>query len=158
MPDLGPVPAPVNTNAPLSFIPTALSIGKQKNPPFALQQVEQQTNILYALFKQTQNGKLHLKEDGEIEVSGVGIDQVSSGTADQIFLSFLLAALDQFSNVTFPLVLDEPFSILAPASQETALELLRGASKRRQIILLTVYPFSPKAADQAVTLSASQSN
>ncbi|NKE72597.1 ATP-binding protein [Candidatus Manganitrophus noduliformans] len=158
MPDLGPVPAAVNTHAPFSFIPTALSIGKQKNPPFALQQVEQQTNILYALFKQTQNGKLHLKEDGEIEVSGVGIDQVSSGTADQIFLSFLLAALDQFSNVTFPLVLDEPFSILAPASQETALELLRGASKRRQIILFTVYPFSPKAADQAVTLSASQSN
>ncbi|WDT75682.1 MAG: AAA family ATPase [Candidatus Manganitrophus sp.] len=158
MPDLGPVPAAVNTNAPFSFVPTALSIGKQKNPPFALQQAEQQTNILYALFKQTQNGKLHLKEDGEIEVSGVGIDQVSSGTADQIFLSFLLAALDQFSNVTFPLVLDEPFSILAPASQETALELLRGASKRRQIILFTVYPFSPKAADQAVTLSASQSN
>lgn len=158
MPDLGPVPAPVNTNAPFSLIPTALSIGKRNNPPFALQQVEQQTNILYALFKQTQNGKLHLKEDGEIEVSGVGIDQVSSGTADQIFLSFLLAALDQFSNVTFPLVLDEPFSILAPASQETALELLRGASKRRQIILFTVYPFSPKTADQAVTLSASQSN
>ncbi|MDC4226776.1 MAG: hypothetical protein MPW15_21630 [Candidatus Manganitrophus sp.] len=102
--------------------------------------MEQQTNILYALFKQTQNGKLHLKEDGEIEVNGFGIDQVSSGTADQIFLSFLLAALDQFSNVTFPLVLDEPLSILAPASQETALELLRGASKRRQIILFTVYP------------------
>lgn len=158
MPDLGPVPAAVNTNAPFSFIPTALSIGKRNNPPFALQQVEQQTNILYALFKQTQNGKLHLKEDGEIKVSGVGIDQVSSGTADQIFLSFLLAALDQFSNVTFPLVLDEPFSILAPASQETAIELLRGASKRRQIILFTVYPFSPKAADQAVTLSAFQSN
>lgn len=158
MPDLGPVPAAANTNTPFSFIPTALSIGKQKNPPLVLQQVEQQTNILYALFKQTQNGRLHLKEDGEIEVSGVGIDQVSSGTADQIFLSFLLAALDQFSNVTFPLVLDEPFSLLPPASQETAIELLRGASKRRQIILFTVYPFSPKAADQAVTLSASQSN
>ncbi|MCG3117375.1 MAG: hypothetical protein LLH30_17040 [Candidatus Manganitrophus sp. SA1] len=158
MPDLGPVPAALETNAPLSFIPTALSVGKQKNPPLVLQQVEQQTNILYALFRQTPNGKLHLKEDGEIKVNDVGIDQVSSGTADQIFLSFLLAALDQFSNVAFPLVLDEPFSILAPASQETALELLRGASNRRQIILFTVYPFSPKATDHAVTLSVSQSN
>jgi uncharacterized protein YhaN len=158
MPDLGPLPTAINTATTLSFIPTALSIGKQRNPPLALQQVEQQTNILYALFKQIQNGKLHLKEDGGIRINDSGMDQVSSGTADQIFLSFLLATLDQFSNVAFPLVLDEPFSILSPPSQETALELLRGASKRRQIILFTVYPFPPKNTDHVITLGASQSN
>jgi energy-coupling factor transporter ATP-binding protein EcfA2 len=155
MPDLGPMPTAMNSTPSLSFIPTALSIGKQRNPPLALQQVEQQTNILYALFKQTENGKLHLKEDGEVRINNFGMDQVSSGTADQIFLSFLLATLDQFSIIPFPLVLDEPFSILAPASQETALELLRGASKRRQIILFTVYPFPPKNTDHAVTLGTS---
>lgn len=158
MPDLGPLPIPINTTPSLSFIPAALSIGKQRNPPLAVQQIEQQTNILYALFKQVQNGKLHLKEDGEIRVNDFGMDQVSSGIADQIFLSFLLATLDQFSNVAFPLVLDEPLSILAPASQETALELLRGASKRRQIILFTVYPFSSKTTDHTVTLTSPQSN
>lgn len=158
MPDLGPLPIAMNTTTPHPFIPAALSIGKQRNPPLALQQVEQQTNILYALFRQVENGRLELKEEGEIRVNGFGIDQVSSGTADQVFLSFLLAALDQFSNVTFPLVLDEPLSILAPASQETALELLRGAARRRQIILFTVYPLSPKATDNAVTLGAPQSN
>lgn len=158
MPDLGPLPTAIQTASSFSFIPTALSIGKQRNPPLSVQQVEQQTNILYALFKKAQNGKLSLKEEGEIKLNDFGMDQVSSGTADQIFLSFLLAALDQFSNVTFPLVLDEPFSILAPSSQETALDLLRGASKRRQMILFTVCPFSPKATDHTVTLSASQSN
>lgn len=158
MPDLGPLPTALNTAASHSFIPAALSIGKQRIPSLALQQVEQQANILYALFKQVQNGKLELKEDGETRLNGFGIDQVSSGTADQIFLSFLLAILDQFSTVMFPLVLDEPLSILAPASQETALELLRGASKRRQIILFTVYPLSPKTADNAVPLGASQTN
>jgi len=158
MPDMGPLPTVMNTTVPYSFIPAALSIGKKRTPPLPLQQVEQQTNILYALFKQSQNGKLELKEEGEIRVNGCGIDQVSSGTADQIFLAFLLATLDQFSNILFPLVLDEPLSILSPASQETALELLRGASARRQIVLLTVYPIAPKATDHAVTLGAPQAN
>ncbi len=156
MPDMGPVPTAAGpAAASASFIPTAISIGMQKTPPLSLKQVEQQSNILYSLFKQTQNGTLHLKENGEIKMNDFGLDQVSSGTADQIFLSFLLATLDQFSNTAFPLVLDEPFSILASPSQETALELLRGASKRRQVILFTVHSLPSKSADHAVALGVS---
>lgn len=158
MPDLGPIPTPVNSSVSRLYIPTAISIGKRRTPSLSLPQVEQQTNILYGLFKQSQNGSVQLNEDGEIRLNGFGMDQISSGTADQIFLSFLLATLDQYSSVSFPLVLDEPFGVLAPSSQETALELLRGASKRRQIILFTVFPLSPKSTDHAVTLGASQTS
>lgn len=154
MPDLGPIPISAPSPSVSSFIPTAISIGKQNTPPLSIEQVEQQSNILYSLFKQPLHGKLHLSAEGEIKVNDLGLDQVSSGTADQIFLSLLLAILDQFSNATFPLVLDEPFSILAAASQETALDLLRGASKRRQILLFTVHSFPPKATDHAITLGA----
>ena len=155
MPDLGPVPMAAGSPAASSFVQAAISIGKQKTSPLSLAQIEQQSNILYSLFKQTQNGKLHLKENGEIKADEFGLDQVSSGTADQIFLSFLLATLDQFSTTPFPLVLDEPFSVLASASQETALELLRGASKRRQVLLFTVHSLPTKNTDHAIKLGES---
>jgi len=154
MPDLGPIPVVATPAEVSSLMPKALAIGKQKTPPLSLDQIEQQANILYSLFKQAQTGKLSLTPEGEIKVNGFALDQVSSGTADQIFLSFLLATLDQFSNTLFPLVLDEPFSIFAAPSQETALELLRGASKRRQIILFTVHTLPLKSADNAMTLGA----
>ncbi|MBI3802650.1 MAG: AAA family ATPase [Nitrospirae bacterium] len=154
MPDLGPLPAAGSEPSPTPFLSVMTSLAKQRTPPLSFEQIEKQTNILYALFDRSQSRAIHLKENGEINVSAFGLHQVSSGTADQIFIALILATLDHLSETPFPLFLDEPFSILSPASQATALELLRGAARRRQVVLLSVHPFSPKGTDHSVDLSA----
>lgn len=153
MPDLGPVPAASAESPTAPFLSALAALGRQKGPSLSFEQIEKQANILYALFKKTGNGAVHLKETGEITVNASGLGQVSSGTADQIFVTFVLATLDQLSDTPFPLLLDEPFSILSPASQETAVELLRGAAKRRQVLLFSAHPFPAKGSDHAIALN-----
>ncbi|MFY9269708.1 MAG: hypothetical protein WAO55_08185, partial [Candidatus Manganitrophaceae bacterium] len=153
MPDLGPLPTTAIDTHPSGIGTILLSLKNGKTPPLSLESVEQQLNILFSIFKHPETGKIGLSENGDIKTDRFDINQISSGMSDQIFLSFLMATFDQFPDVVFPLILDEPLCRLAPSNQEAALELLRGAAKRKQIVLFTIYDSVAKGTDYTVALN-----
>src|SRR5581483_10668067 len=139
--------------SPLPFLPRALAIGKQRGLPFSLDQIKEQVNVLSSLFSSDKKGEISLIEPGEIKLGQVGIDHLSSGMADRLFLCVALSTWDRFAAVSFPLVLDDPLISLDPKHQEVALGLLRGISKQRQVLFFTFSPLPPSNGDHRVQLS-----
>lgn len=136
----------------LPFFSQALAIGRARGLPLPLDQIQKQAEILSSLFSPDKKSAIHLDELGEMKLGQVGIDRLSSGTADRIFLCVALSTWDRFAQVSFPLVLDDPLVNLDPKHQEIALELLRGVSKKRQVVLLSFSPFPAKNGDHRVQL------
>lgn len=139
--------------SPLPFLPRALAIGKQRGIPLPLDQIKEQIGILSSLFSPDKKAEISLTELGEITFGQVGLDHLSSGTADRLFFCIALPTWDRFASVPFPLVLDDPLINLDPKHQEVALELLRGISKKRQVLLFTFSPFAPINGDHRFQLS-----
>lgn len=143
----GPEKSPV-----LPFFSRALAIGRERGLPLSLDEIQKQAEILSSLFSPDKKSAIHLNESGEIKLGPAGIDCVSSGTADQIFFCVALSIWDRFAQIPFPLVLDDPLVNLDPKHQEIALELLRGVSKKRQVLLLSFSPFASLNGDHRVQL------
>ncbi len=137
---------------PLPFLPRALTIGKQHGMPLQMEEIRKQADILSSLFSPENKREIHLNELGEIKLGEAGIERLSSGMADQIFLCVALSTWDRFSEIPFPLVLDDPWINLDPKHQGIALELLRGASKKRQVLLFTFSPSPSTNGDHRVQL------
>jgi Mg2+ and Co2+ transporter CorA len=139
--------------SPLSlFLPRALAIGKERGVPLPLDQIQKQADILSSLFSPDKKREIHLNELGEVKLGQAETNHLSSGTADQIFLCVALPTWDRFAAVPFPLVLDDPLISIDPQHQEVALELLRGVSKKRQVLLFTVFASPSQNGDHRIVL------
>lgn len=136
----------------VSLLSNILTVGRSHTLPFSLEQAQKEANFVYSQFAPGNKEEISLKETGEILLGERSLDQLSSGTSEQLLFSVLLAALDQFADVPFPLILDDPFVSLDPKRREVALELLRGVSKKRQVVFFTVHPLQPKNTDHHLRL------
>lgn len=136
----------------LSTLAAITSIGEQRSRPLSIEQIERDANILFSLFRYGKKHKIHLDQSGQVKLGEVDLHRVSSGLADQVFLSLSLSALNQFPDLPFPLLLDDPFITLDPSNQEVAIELLRGVAKNRQVILCTAARLTTKEDDNYITL------
>lgn len=139
--------------SPVSFLSRALAIGKERGISFSLDQIKEQVVVLSSLFSSDKKGEISLTEQGEIRLGQAGIDHLSSGTADRLFFCVALSTWDRFASVPFPLVLDDPLINLDPKHQEVALELIRGISKKRQVLFFTFFPLAPSNGDHRFQLS-----
>ncbi|WP_285767823.1 AAA family ATPase [Peribacillus sp. SI8-4] len=69
-----------------------------------------------------------------------GVEEVSRGTAEQIYVSLRLALADHtFSNDPFPLIIDDGFVNFDAKRTSRMLELLKGISRTRQILFFTCH-------------------
>ena len=71
----------------------------------------------------------------ECEDGLLGIDQISAGTADQVYFAMRLAAGELMSGENLPLIMDDPFRNFDDARLEAALRYLEEG--QRQVILFT---------------------
>ena len=77
---------------------------------------------------------------GGVTVDGriLGIDQVSAGTQDQIYLALRLAIMDCLSpDEKLPLILDDAFARYDEDRLEQVLRILAGEAEERQILIFT---------------------
>ncbi len=84
-----------------------------------------------------------LSEQGDLQIFTVdgrilGIDQVSAGTQDQIYLALRLAIMDCLSpDEKLPLILDDAFARYDEDRLEQVLRILAGEAEERQILIFT---------------------
>ena len=71
----------------------------------------------------------------ECESGLLGIDQISAGTADQVYFAMRLAAGELMSGENLPLIMDDPFRNFDDERLEAALKYLEEG--QRQVILFT---------------------
>ena len=91
------------------------------------------------------NGKynnINLNNDNEIIVelengNYLPIIRLSTGTIDQIYLSLRLSMLDELSEESLPIILDETFAYWDDERLENILKFLIDESEKRQIIIFT---------------------
>jgi uncharacterized protein YhaN len=78
---------------------------------------------------------LGFRKDG----SAIGVSQMSTGTADQLFLAIRLSAVDDFlgHSAAFPFVADDLLINLDDQRAKAALKLLWSLSEKTQVIFLT---------------------
>lgn len=147
--------APVDFNGAspaASFVLTARSTGSQAGVDLPFDEIRKEAAGLSLLFTPAKKGEIRLDETGAITFGNADLDHLSSGHADQLFLSVAVSIWDRFKAFSFPLVLDEPFIHFDLKRREVVLELLKGTSKSRQILLFTVYPYPPNTAANRVQL------
>jgi uncharacterized protein YhaN len=83
----------------------------------------------------------------------VGVEEMSSGTRDQVYLAARLALCDMiFQDARPPLLMDDPFIKFDPKRREAALRLCKELSRERQIILFTCHDGYDAFADQVILL------
>ncbi len=104
--------------------------------------LERDAGIIYRRFRPKNTRPIRLNEKGEIFVGETPLKELSDGMADQVFLSLSLSAISQFSAISFPILIDDPFIVLDHNSKETAIKILEIISKKRQVILFTAHPES----------------
>ncbi|MGH7273618.1 MAG: hypothetical protein ACREIQ_04080, partial [Nitrospiria bacterium] len=83
----------------------------------------------------------------------VPLDELSSGTIDQVFISLYLGFLMTLGhNHPFPLLLDDPLLTLDPQRQKIVLDILRDVSQKRQVILLSHMPYPIREGERQIRL------
>jgi uncharacterized protein YhaN len=83
----------------------------------------------------------------------LGVEEMSSGTRDQVYLAARLALCDMiFHDANPPLLMDDPFIKFDPKRREAALRLCKELSKERQIILFTCHDGYDAFADRIILL------
>ncbi len=102
------------------------------------ERLENHAGILFRRFHPEHSDAIQVKAQGDIMLGEIPINQLSAGLADQVYLSLALSAISQFSEVDFPVFLDDPFTALDHFSNEAAIKILQIISKKRQVILFTV--------------------
>ncbi|HEY5599540.1 MAG TPA: hypothetical protein VIK48_02515, partial [Candidatus Manganitrophaceae bacterium] len=148
-------PAVSNHPAGASFFAKVLSNGGLNGLSLRRDQVQKVANIFYSMFSAGKKEEIRFDPSGKVEVGGDAPDHLSSGVADQVSLSILLAILDQAPDVPFPLILDDPLLHLDPKGRQAALEILQGVSKKRQVVLFTCNSYSSLNGAHQVQLGAS---
>lgn len=79
-------------------------------------------------------------------------EELSAGARDQLYLGARLALVDVVAGANpLPLILDDPFVHFDPFRRENTRNLLREASKKHQVILLTCHDYYDDWADQIIT-------
>jgi len=134
-PDGGYGPAPLPGED--SFFSAVFSIKNKEGRPFQRGLMNQHALQIYRYFQNGSQEILQVKEDGAVYLGERPLNHLSPGIADQVFLSLALSALVQFSNLPFPLILDDPFSRLDSPSKSIAGKLLQQIAKQRQVILFS---------------------
>jgi uncharacterized protein YhaN len=85
--------------------------------------------------------------------SFISMDDLSSGTKDQVYFAARLALCDMiFHDARPPLLMDDPFIKFDPERRESALQLCKELSTDRQIILFTCHDGYDAYADQVIDL------
>ena len=83
----------------------------------------------------------------------VPLEELSSGTLDQVFISLYLGFLMTLGhNHPFPLLLDDPLLTLDPQRQKIVLDILRDLSQKRQVILLSHMPYPIRDGERQIRL------
>lgn len=87
--------------------------------------------------------------------SSLGLDALSEGTRDQLYLALRLAALEQHleSHEPLPLILDDLFITFDDQRSAALLKVLARFAKRTQILLFTHHRHLLDVADQALSKS-----
>ena len=102
----------------------------------------------------------HVDENLQVQISlnsknnhFVSVDDLSSGTRDQVYLAARLALCDMiFQDARPPLLMDDPFIKFDPERKEAALLLCKELSAERQIILFTCHAGYDPYADHVIAL------
>ncbi len=80
-------------------------------------------------------------------------EELSSGARDQLYLAARLALVDEVAGGNaLPLILDDPFVHFDASRRENTRNLLREASKKHQVILLSCHDYYDGWADQIISL------
>ncbi|NIM93285.1 MAG: AAA family ATPase [Anaerolineales bacterium] len=83
----------------------------------------------------------------------IGMDELSLGTQDQVYLAARLALIDLiFQGAQPPLLMDDPFVKFDPERRVAALELCQDLAADRQIILFTCHEHHEHYADHVIAL------
>ncbi|MCZ0872017.1 AAA family ATPase [Peribacillus sp. AS_2] len=85
------------------------------------------------------------------------VEEVSRGTAEQIYVSLRLALADHtFENDSFPLIIDDSFVNFDAERTKRMLELLKKVSKKRQILFFTCHRYIMEhfSENQVIRLSS----
>jgi len=101
--------------------------------------------------------KVSVDEDLQLEISEgngyIGVESLSSGTRDQVYLAARLALCDMiFHDSSPPLLLDDPFVKFDLKRRIAALELCKELASDRQIILFTCHEGYAPYADRVIRL------
>ncbi len=98
--------------------------------------------------KQEQNGRVlrAVRENGEV----LGVDCLSDGTRDQLFLALRLAYIDNHCRVNepCPVILDDVLMAFDDRRASAALSALRRLSERTQVLIFTHHAHHVKMAEQ----------
>ncbi len=80
-------------------------------------------------------------------------EELSAGACDQLYLAARLALVDEVTgDNALPLILDDPFVHFDALRRENTRNLLREASKKHQVILLSCHDYYDEWADQIISL------
>ena len=80
-------------------------------------------------------------------------EELSAGARDQLYLAARLALVDEVTGGNaLPLILDDPFVHFDASRRENTRNLLREASKKHQVILLSCHDYYDEWADQIISL------
>lgn len=91
-----------------------------------------------------ENGILVETENGNY----VSADVLSSGTIDQLYLSFRISSLNELTKENMPIILDETFAYFDNERLENVLKFLDKEYKDRQILILTCTNREVEALEQ----------
>ena len=145
--------APTSENEGSSFFSSIFTIKKPGNFGFHREQLQENATQVYRYFLPEAREMIQVEESGAVSLGKTPLHHLSSGTADQVFLSLALSTLVQFSDVPFPLLLDDPFASLDSRSKEIAGKILKQVAKKHQVILFSNDTFSPSVADHCFHLN-----
>ena len=80
-----------------------------------------------------EKGMIIENENGEY----IDINNLSTGTIDELYLSLRLSMINDLSNESMPIILDETFAYFDPKRLESTIKFLVSNEKKHQIIILT---------------------
>ena len=80
----------------------------------------------------------------------VGVESLSEGTRDQLYLALRLASIRDRSGVAFPLICDDLLITADDARSAAMLEVLAAASTSNQVVLFTHHEHIVEVARRAI--------
>ncbi|MFQ5596456.1 MAG: ATP-binding protein [Nitrospiria bacterium] len=119
------------------FMSSILAVAKGGSSDSKRRQLQEDVGRLYDLFRPGKSGTIRVNEDGRVFEGSTPLNRLSSGMADQVFLSITLSVVEQFEDVAFPILLDDPFFSFDKPSKEIAGKIIRDISKHRQVIFFS---------------------
>ncbi len=135
-----------------SFYSAIFSIKKDGSQAVQREQLNQNAGQVYRFFQTANQKPLQVKNDGTIYLGERSLYQLSTGMADQVFLSLALSTLVQFSGLPFPMLLDDPLAHLDRRSKAVVAKVLQQVSKQRQIILFSTDATPPPESGHTLNL------